>query len=58
MSKVTSQDILNLISAYEKLINNRNIGRGYEIRDMYWKDVLEALGLATNQYIKEIENDE
>ena len=49
----TTQDILNLANAYASLRQNRSTGSGFEINHSYCSNILEAITLATANYIKE-----
>jgi hypothetical protein len=51
---VTSNDIMNLTIAFEKVQQNRNIGNGYVIRDAYREGILSALKIATDKYINQL----
>lgn len=51
---VTSNDIMNLTIAFEKVQQNRNIGNGYAIGDAYREGILSALKIATDKYIKQL----
>lgn len=59
MASATSEDILNLAKAFEKIRQNRNLGGGYVLNAQYEDGILKAMKLATNRYIEELlgEND-
>ncbi len=50
---VTSQDILNLTAAFEKLQVNRHIRSGYELNTKYRDLVLRALEITTDRYLEQ-----
>lgn len=56
MKEVTSYDIINLAKAYQSLAQNSKVPGEYPIDSHYWKDILKALSIATNQYIWELNN--
>lgn len=55
---VTSNDIMNLTIAFEKVQQNRNIGNGYVIGDTYREGILMALKIATDKYINQLKEQE
>ena len=50
---VTSQDILNLTAAFEKLQINRHIGSGYDLNTKYRDLVLRALEITTDRSVEQ-----
>ena len=50
---VTSQDILNLTAAFEKLQANRHIGSGYDLNTKYRDLVLRALEATAARYLEQ-----
>ena len=54
---VTTQDILNLATSFEKLQVNRNLGNGYQIRESFRNRVLEALMETTERYLEQLKNE-
>lgn len=54
MANITSEDILNLAKAFEKIRQNRNLGNGYVLNAQYEDGILKAMKLATNRYIEEL----
>lgn len=57
MASTTSEDILNLAKAFEKIRQNRNLGGGYVLNEVYEDGILKAMKLATNRYIAELSGD-
>lgn len=54
---VTTQDILNLATSFEKLQVNRNLGNGYQINESFRNRVLEALMETTKRYLEQLKNE-
>ena len=52
--EVTTQDILNLASAFEKLQVNKNLGNGLEVGLWKINKILSAIEKATNLYLSQL----